>query len=70
MSVRKKCAAKLLDVYARLRECRSHPSPEDPDLWPAIQEGFAAEWNLFKEKLAVIAAAASDGDEQNPPEND
>ncbi len=65
---RKKSADRLMAVYAQL--CQHPPrSPVDKkaDVWPAIQEGFVAEWDLLMEKLAVIAAVASGGDQQERP---
>lgn len=56
---RKRCAARLLDTYTRLCESRPRPPAEEIDFLSVIQEGFAAEWDLFKSKLTVIASAAS-----------
>ena len=56
---RKRCAEQLLAAYARLCEQSARPVADDTDFWPAIQERFATEWDLFKEKLAAVVAATS-----------
>lgn len=56
---RRRCARQLFNAYARLVDGTGPALPEEPPLWNSLQERFSAEWNLFKEKLSVMAAAVS-----------
>jgi 1,2-diacylglycerol 3-alpha-glucosyltransferase len=64
------CAERLLDAYRRLCEFPPHPRIEETGFWLPIQEGVAAEWDLFKSKLAVAAAAVSGVGERERPERE
>lgn len=59
---RRRTAQQLLQVYQELsRSKRAHSGePEDP--WAFLQSRFAAEWDLFREKLSVIAAALGESE--------
>jgi glycosyltransferase involved in cell wall biosynthesis len=58
---RKRCAERLLAVCGRLGGRKPNPHADEGELWPLMQERFAAEWDLFREKLSVVAAAIAGG---------
>lgn len=59
----KLCAEKLLDCYKELIEQNSHvPGSEETQIWQKLQQRFSTEWNLFKQKLSVIAAGVAEQD--------
>ena len=62
---RRTCANQLEAVYRRLCDGRPRRRPDTGDPWPALQERFATEWDLFREKIAVITAAVR-GEEEVP----
>jgi glycosyltransferase involved in cell wall biosynthesis len=67
---RKRCAGNLLDAYGNLMERSPLPQTEDPRPWMSLHERFAAEWNLLKEKMSVLAAAATGHDRPVPDESE
>jgi glycosyltransferase involved in cell wall biosynthesis len=60
---RTQCAQRLLSAYVRLKKHKPEPEGAESDIWPALQERFAAEWDLFKEKLSAVAAALNSDDD-------
>jgi 1,2-diacylglycerol 3-alpha-glucosyltransferase len=51
---RQRCAKQLLEAYAHVK--KTFPSePSDGTAWVRIQESFAAEWSLLKEKFSALS---------------
>ncbi len=57
----KRCARKLSGCYQDLiqRHVR-RPQSEEIQIWQKLQNRFSTEWDLFKQKLAVIAAGMAE----------
>ncbi len=57
----KLCAGKLSDCYRELVEQHAWaPQSEETQIWQKLQNRFSTEWDLFKQKLAVIAAGMAE----------
>lgn len=56
---RRKCAQQLALIYSNL-ECEKRDTDEEDQFWLNLQDRFAAEWNLFKEKWPVIFSAIAE----------
>lgn len=57
---RRRCAKRLLDCYESLCAANGKEAGEPSDFLDAIQERFAAEWDLLREKFAVAGQALQD----------
>ncbi|MFO7871456.1 MAG: glycosyltransferase [Kiritimatiellia bacterium] len=54
---RRRCAERLERAYRRLKRKPRVSDGEEPQIWDSIQQRFNAEWDLFRQKLTVAAAA-------------
>ena len=55
------CLERLLEAYAHVKQM--YPSqPTDEDTWARLQERFAAEWLLLKEKVSVLSMSMETGE--------
>ncbi len=59
------CGGKLSDCYREL--IKQHvrvPQGEETQIWQKLQNRFSTEWDLFKQKLAVISAGMAEEDQR------
>ncbi|MBN1557704.1 MAG: glycosyltransferase [Lentisphaerae bacterium] len=54
---RTRCARQLLEAYGRTARSDRASGEDEPRLWAGLQDRFATEWDLFREKLSVLTAA-------------
>ncbi len=63
---RKHCAERLLDAYKDIKQ-EGAARPDEQDGWDHLQQRFAAEWSLLKEKFTVIMGSFSDEEDASGP---
>jgi glycosyltransferase involved in cell wall biosynthesis len=54
------CAEQLMKTYRHLIRHPKAVKPESPQPWQELQQRFAAEWELFREKLSVVVNAITE----------